>query len=107
MLKLIVNSSAWVVRRVEHVAFLDERTVRRRVSIDYEAPHDAAVFCRPDGQEVRILPFAIMRRKSLVNFDFRDHYGHAVPLLGLRQNQCSATRWLGISASRWVGMTGD
>jgi len=21
--------------------------------------------------------------------------------------QCSATRWLGISASRWVGMTGD
>jgi hypothetical protein len=28
-----------------------------------------------------------MRRKSLVNFDFRDHYGHAVPLLGLRQNQ--------------------
>jgi hypothetical protein len=87
MLKLIVNSSAWVVRRVEHVAFLDERTVRRRVSIDYEAPHDAAVFCRPDGQEVRILPFAIMRRKSLVNFDFRDHYGHAVPLLGLRQNQ--------------------
>ena len=87
MLKLIINSSAWVVRRVEHVAFLDECTVRRRVSIDYEAPQDTAVFCRLDGQEMRILPFAIMRRKSLVNFDFRDHYGHAVPLLGLRQNQ--------------------
>ncbi len=87
MLKLIINSPAWVIRRVEHVAFLDECTVRRRVSIDYEAPQDAAVFCRPDGQEMRILPFAIMRRKSLVNFDFRDHYGHAVPLLGLRQNQ--------------------
>lgn len=87
LLKLIINSSAWVVRRVEHVAFLDECTVRRRVSIDYDPPQDAAVFCRLDGQEMRILPFAIMRRKSLVNFDFRDHYGHAVPLLGLRQNQ--------------------
>jgi hypothetical protein len=87
LLKLIINSSAWVVRRVEHVDFLDECTVRRRVSIDYEAPQDAVIFCRPDGQEVRILPFAIMRRKSLVNFDFRDHDGRAVPLLGLRQNQ--------------------
>jgi hypothetical protein len=28
-----------------------------------------------------------MRRKSLVNFDFRDHDGRALPLLGLRQNQ--------------------
>ena len=87
MLKLIINSSAWVVRRVEHVAFLDECTVRRRVSIDYEAPQDAAVFRRPDGREMRILPFAIMRRKNLVNFDFRDHDECAIPLLGLRQNQ--------------------
>lgn len=87
MLKLIINSSAWVVRRVEHVAFIDECTVRRRVSIDYVAPQDAVIFCRPSGQQVRVLPLAIMRRKSLVKFDLRDHDGHAVPLLGLRQNQ--------------------
>jgi len=87
MLKLIINSSVCVVRRVEHVAFLDECAGVRRVSIDYVAPQDAAVFRRADGREVHILPFAIMRRKSLVNFDFRDRYGHAVPLLGLRQNQ--------------------
>jgi hypothetical protein len=87
MLKLIISSSAWVVRRVEHVAFLDECTVRRRVSIDYEAPRDAVVFRRPDEREVRVLPFAIMRRKSLVNFDFHDNDGRVVPLLGLRQNQ--------------------
>lgn len=87
MLKLLVNSSAWVVRRVEHVAFIDECTVRRRVSIDYFAPQDAVILRRPDGQQVRVLPLAIMRRKSLVKFDFRDHDGHAVPLLGLRQNQ--------------------
>jgi hypothetical protein len=87
MLKLIINSSAWVVRRVEHVAFIDECTVRRRVSIDYVAPEDAVILRRPDGRQVRVLPFAIMRRKSLVKFDFRNHEGHAVSLLGLRQNQ--------------------
>jgi hypothetical protein len=87
MLRLITSSSAWVIRRVEHVAFLDERTVRRRVSIDYEAPSHAVAFRRPDGQEVRVLPFAIMRRKSLINFDFRDNDGRATSLLGLRQNQ--------------------
>lgn len=87
MLKLIINSSDWVVRRVEHVAFLDECTVRRRVSIDYEAPPNAVILRRPGGQEVRVLPLAIMRRKSLVNFDLRDDDGRAVPLLGLRQNQ--------------------
>jgi hypothetical protein len=87
MLRLIINSASWVVRRVEHVAFLDECTVRRRVSIDYVAPEDAVTFCRPSGQQVRILPMAILRRKSLVKFDFRDHDGHALPLLGLRQNQ--------------------
>lgn len=72
---------------MEHVAFIDECTVRRRVSIDYVAPQDAVILRRPDGQQVRVLPLAIMRRKSLVKFDFRDHDGHAVPLLGLRQNQ--------------------
>src|SRR5512142_1008643 len=87
MLKLMVNSSMWVVRRVEHVAFIDECTIRRRVSIDYVAPQGAVMLRRPDGQDVRVLPLAIMRRKSLVKFDFRDHDGRAIPLLGLRENQ--------------------
>lgn len=87
MLKLFISSSDWVVRRVERVSFIDECTVRRKVSIDYVAPEDAVMFCRPNGEQVRILPLAIIRRKSLVNFDFRDHEGRALPLLGLRQNQ--------------------
>lgn len=33
-LKLIVSSSAWVVRCVDHVDFIDESIVRRRFSID-------------------------------------------------------------------------
>jgi hypothetical protein len=87
MLQVFVKSSDWVVRRVEHVTFLDECTVRRGVSIDYVAPSNAVALSRPGGHCARVLPLAIMRRKSLVNFDFRDHDGRALPLLGLRQNQ--------------------
>jgi integrase len=32
---------------------------------------------------------------------------NAETVLGVLREHCSATRWLGISASRWVGMTGD
>ncbi len=103
MLQLFINSSAWVVRRVEHVTFLDECTVRRGVSIDYVPPPDAVTICRPGGQHVRVLPLAIMRRKSLVNFDLRDHDGRALPLLGLRQNQA-----LTLAAVRaWAAATLD
>jgi hypothetical protein len=87
MLHLFIHSSAWVVRRVEHVSFLDERTVRRGVSIDYVAPPNAVTLRQPDGQHKHVLPMAIMRRKSLVNFDLRDHGGRSLPLLALRQNQ--------------------
>ena len=87
MLQLFISSSAWVVRRVEHVTFLDECTIRRGVSIDYVPPPGAVTLRRPGGQHVQVLPLAIMRRKSLVNFDLRDHEGGALPLLGLRQNQ--------------------
>jgi hypothetical protein len=97
LLKHFRFSSQWVVRRVENARFIDDCTVRRYVSIDYEAPSDAVLLRRPTGEEVRVLPLAILRRKSLVNFDFRDPDGAALPLLGLRQNQAltlaSARAW--------------
>jgi hypothetical protein len=76
-----------VVRRVESIQFVDDRTVRRRVSVDYTVPREAVVLRVGDGQLVRILPLALMRRKNMVNFDFRDHDGRPTPLLGLRENQ--------------------
>jgi hypothetical protein len=86
-LRLFRHSASWVVRRVENVKFIDDRTVRRRVSIDYEAPPDAVVFDLAGGGQVRVLPLAILRRKSLINFDFVDDEGKVQPLLGLRENQ--------------------
>jgi hypothetical protein len=87
MLKLFINSSAWVARRVEQVNFIDECTVRRRVSIDYVAPPCAVILGRPTGQPVRVLPLALMRRKSLVKFDLRDPDGRALPLLAFARTR--------------------
>lgn len=79
--------ASWVVRRVESIQFVDDRTVRRRVSVDYTVPLDAVALRVGDGQLVRILPLALMRRKNMISFDFRDHDGRPMPLLGLRENQ--------------------
>lgn len=101
LLRVFVRSSDWVVRRVENIDFLDERTVRRRVSVDFTAPRDALSFVRDDGRKVRILPLALMRRKSLVNFDLRDEESRPMPLVGLRQNQA-----LTLAAARaWADVT--
>jgi hypothetical protein len=87
ILRSFFGIADWVVRRVENIEFVDDRTVRRRVSVDYTVPSDAVVLRRADGTAVRVLPLAMMRRKSMTNFDFRDHDGRPMPLLGLRENQ--------------------
>jgi hypothetical protein len=87
LLRGFIGIADWVVRRVESIEFVDDRTVCRRVSVDYTVPSDAVVLRRGDGTRVRVLPLAMMRRKSMINFDFRDHDGRPMPLLGLRENQ--------------------
>ena len=87
ILRLFVESARWVTRRVETIEFLDDRTVRRRVSVNYSTPGDAPVFREGAAPPFRVLPIAAMRRKSLINFNFRDDGDRAIPLIGLRDNQ--------------------
>jgi hypothetical protein len=51
LLRTLVDSASWVVRRVETVQFLDERTVRRHMRIDYASPPDAMYLARPHRRE--------------------------------------------------------
>ena len=87
LLRGFTRSAQWVVRRVEGIQFVDDRTVRRRVSVDYTVPRPAVVLRVGDDVPVRILPVALMRRKNMIQFDFSDHEGRPMPLLGLRENQ--------------------
>ncbi|HKA03524.1 MAG TPA: hypothetical protein VKD67_04325, partial [Acidimicrobiales bacterium] len=70
VLGLLLSSSSWIHRRVEKVTFRDHRTVRRQVSVDFTIS-EAAPVLSINGVRHWLLPFATMRRKSLVNFDFR------------------------------------
>jgi hypothetical protein len=87
LLRTYTEIAEWVVRRVEAIEFVDDRTVRRRVSVDYTVPREAVSLQVCDGQSVRVLPLAMMRRKSMINFDLRDQGGRSLSLLGLRENQ--------------------
>jgi hypothetical protein len=86
LLHLWLNSRDWVRRRSESVTFIDDRTVRRHVTIDFIVP-DYAPLLSLGGRDLHTLPIAMAQKKSLINFDLRDYAGAALSLLGLRQQQ--------------------
>ena len=87
LLLLLLRSSSWVSRRTEHVSFRDDRSVVRRVTVEFHIPEQAPVFRGDDGQAYNIVPLSVMRRKTLVNFELRDEDGRAAVLPSLRHNQ--------------------
>ena len=87
LLLLLLQSSSWVSHRTEHVSFRDDRSVVRRVTVEFHVPEQAPVFSGDDSQEYRLLPLSVMRRKTLVNFELRDDAGKSVVMPTLRQNQ--------------------
>lgn len=87
LLLLLLQSSTWVSHRTEHVCFRDDRSVMRRVTVEFHVPTSAPVFRGDDGQPYSLLPLSVMRRKTLVNFELRDEAGRSVVMPSLRQNQ--------------------
>lgn len=84
--ELLESTNEWVHRRVESVEFLDVRTVRRRVSVDFTPPPS------PDAKTIGHIPIALLRKNVLVRFDLRDEAGDSLPLLTSNQNAGLATR---------------
>jgi hypothetical protein len=79
--------SEWVLRRVEKVAFERDRTVSRRISIEFSIRDDAPVFVDRDGQRYWLVPLSMMRRQTLVNLDLRDEHGESITMPGIRFTQ--------------------
>lgn len=58
LLELIYRANRWVNRRVESISFVDERTVRRRVSVDLQIPSTAPIVRTGDNEgDERAHPF--------------------------------------------------
>jgi hypothetical protein len=74
------------LRRVEKVQFERERSISRRLTIEFLIRPDAPTFAR-EGKEYWLVPLSIMQRRTLVNLDLRDENGDSVSLPGLRLNQ--------------------
>jgi hypothetical protein len=87
LLLLLLRSSSWVSHRSEHVTFRDDRSVVRRVIVEFHVPDLAPLFLGDDGQVHSLVPLSVMRRKTLVNFELRDDDGRSVAAPTLRQNQ--------------------
>src|SRR4051794_38044966 len=90
LLDLFISSSNWVKRRSEQVSFIDDRTVHRRVSVDFQVPPGPRLL-QAECSETCVMPLALLRRRTRVNFDLRDENNRAIQLPQLLQNQSPIT----------------
>jgi hypothetical protein len=94
----------WVERRVESVTFLDDTTVKRRVSVDFAVPEFwVSALPQNSGEPPTFrLPLALLRKQGLIGFDLRDEAGEALPLLTREENSSIAQATL-LQVARAIG----
>jgi hypothetical protein len=85
---LLESSGDWVHRRVESVEFIDVKTIRRRVSVDFTLPLPS------NNSPLGHAPIALLRKGVLTRFDLRDEEGRSLPLLTASQNAGFATQYM-------------
>lgn len=79
---VLLQQHDWMHRRVENVAFLDDRSLERRVSVDLTVPGAELMVI----ERVPFIPLAFLDKQVLVAFDARDESGASVPTLTKEQN---------------------
>lgn len=73
----------WAHRRVEKCQFLDETSLRLRLSFDVNVP-DWAPPVGPAGE--RLIPLTFLAKRDLTDLDFTDDSGRALPMLTSAQS---------------------
>jgi hypothetical protein len=91
--ELLENLPDWVHRRVEAIEILDEKTVRRRVSVDF-TPRLPRWKDLRRAPAVTHAPIALLAKRVLSRFDLRDESGASVPLATARENAAFATAYM-------------
>lgn len=94
---LVENQAEWVHRRVESIELVDERIVRRRVSIDFD-PGELGELPRSP-----LAPIALLAKQVLTRFDLRDEEGRSVPLASSEQNAAYAAKYMLVLAEKATG----
>jgi hypothetical protein len=78
--------SEWILRRVEKIDLSKDRSVSRKIALEYSLRDDAPTFAT-EGQRLRVIPLSLMRRRTLVSLKLEDADGNAVLMPGLRLTQ--------------------
>ena len=78
---LVENQAGWVHPRVESIEIVDERIVRRRVSVDFMPGALSGIPRQPI-----FAPIALLSKQVLSRFDLRDEAGRSLPLATSEQN---------------------
>jgi hypothetical protein len=85
---LLGRGPQWVHRRVETMSFVDDRVVRRHLSVDFTLPKWLRTKLQtPAGEQVFLVPITLLeRRDAAMNFDVMDEHNVALPLLTRRED---------------------
>jgi hypothetical protein len=84
---LTVHSADWIHRRVETLTLVDERSVKRHLSVDFTLPASTPTPLRVrtgrlSTAPVHLVPITwLLREPGPMRFDVRDEDGNALPLL--------------------------
>src|SRR6185436_9229776 len=65
----LLGNADWVLRRKEKVTLLDEITVRRQMSVDFQLPSDRKPFGHLDGDPVSYAPLFFLQKGLDEPFD--------------------------------------
>jgi hypothetical protein len=105
-LKLFLTSAEWTHRRVETIEVIDERIVRRKLSVDFTVPVESPVAMSQRGfrgggvrpkatadDELAFVPITWLRRykreprlpAGRMHIDLTDEHGCSLPLLGAKE----------------------
>ncbi len=82
-IRFVCEDSSWVIRRKESVVVINDTTVRRQLSVDFEFADVAeAVAATSDGKAVHCVPLLLLRKApaAFTGFDFFDEGGRSLPL---------------------------
>ena len=97
---LLRNQRAWIYRRVESIVFADDRTLRRRMSVDFELP--------PSAAGLQVVPLLVLSKSDRIRaFDLRDEDGGALPALTSEQTERASVEALMDDARRVLGAAPD
>jgi hypothetical protein len=114
MVPFLLRPQSWIHRRVETIRFVDERTVRRSVSVDFTLPvrellpfeysphtemtrgaipeQGAVISSKSQSSSherahpVYVVPIATLTKSVLTAFDLRNEAGEVMPLLTRNEN---------------------